>query len=233
MSGEKLEDFLPEQLPARWAQLLGPEALDILAELGRKLDAAPATKVLLTPEPQKILRAFSQPPESVRALIVGQDPYPGPSHASGLAFSVEKNIHPLPPSLKNILSEYTADLGFPHPTQGDLSPWAESGVLLLNRHLTTLIGSPGAHRSLGWARFTDLVVTTLNESQQFFVSVLWGREAQELRGLLGNTPVIESAHPSPLSARHGFFGSTPFSRINRYREEAGHTPVDWRLEVED
>ena len=232
MGSIKLEEYLPEQLPPRWSKLLGQQSLDMLARVGRNLDSMPASAALMTPTGANILRAFATPPEAVRAVIFGQDPYPGLGHASGLAFSVEKTVSPLPASLRNIRTEYSSDVALPLPSHGDLQAWAHAGVLLLNRHLSTLIGSPGAHRGLGWADFTNHVVSALAESSQYFVAILWGREAQELKPLLGNTPTIESAHPSPLSAHRGFFGSRPFSRTNRYREEAGFVPIDWSLGVE-
>lgn len=184
---------------------------------------------MMTPAAEKVLRAFETPPETVRCVIFGQDPYPGQSHASGLAFSVEPTVNVLPPSLRNIRQELRDDLGIDLPRHGDLSSWARNGVLLLNRHLTTVVGSPGAHRTLGWTRFTDAVVNGLVTTGQFFVAVLWGREAGELKPLLGETPLLESAHPSPLSARRGFFGSAPFSAVNRIREDAGFSPIDWSL----
>ena len=224
-----LEETLPQGLPERWARLVGDEGLLVLEEIGRAIDSRPGQKALLTPAPSDILRAFDTPPQSVKAVIIGQDPYPGAGHAHGLAFSVPKSVSPLPASLRNIRMEYTDDLGLTPPAHGDLSAWAQAGVLLLNRHLTTLIGAPGAHRLLGWARFTDLVVQRLAETTDFFVAVLWGREAQELAPLCGSHPVIPSAHPSPLSARLGFFGSRPFSRVNEYCENHGVLPIDWSM----
>jgi uracil-DNA glycosylase len=225
-----LEELLPQGLPARWAALVGTEGLESLARIGRNIDKNPGQKALLTPEPELILRAFDTPPQSVRALIVGQDPYPGAGHASGLAFSVAPRVSPLPPSLRNIRQEYLSDLGLALPDHGDLSAWAHNGVFLLNRHLTSLVGSPGAHRHLGWSTFTDRVVSGLVASGQEFVSILWGREAAELTPLLMSLPRIESPHPSPLSARLGFFGSKPFSRANRLLEDSGHPPIDWALD---
>ena len=229
MNQGSLEAYFPSALPQQWAKLVGHDGLAALAEVGRKLDASPARKAMMTPSADKVLRAFDTPPEAVRCVIFGQDPYPGQSHASGLAFSVEPSVTALPPSLRNIRQELRDDLDVDLPARGDLSAWASQGVLLLNRHLTTLVGSPGAHRTLGWTRFTDAVVQGLVSTGQFFVAVLWGREASELKPLLGNTPVIESAHPSPLSARRGFFGSRPFSAVNRIREDAGFSPLDWSL----
>lgn len=229
MTTESLSNYLPNQLPERWARLLGDEGRELLAEIGARLDQNPGQKALVTPTAPQILRAFQTPPHSVKAVIVGQDPYPGAGHAHGLAFSVNRSVRPLPPSLLNIRLEYRDDLGLPLPSHGDLSAWADNGVLLLNRHLTTLVGAPGAHRSLGWSRFTDLVLSTLAQSQEYFVAVLWGREAGELASVLAGQPRIESAHPSPLSARLGFFGSKPFSRVNELLEDEGITPVDWSL----
>ena len=229
MNPGSLEAYLPAALPPRWAKLVGSEGVDALAAVGEKLDASPAQKAMMTPAAEKVLRAFETPPETVRCVIFGQDPYPGQSHASGLAFSVEPTVNVLPPSLRNIRQELRDDLGIDLPRHGDLSSWARNGVLLLNRHLTTVMGSPGAHRTLGWTRFTDAVVNGLVTTGQFFVAVLWGREAGELKPLLGETPLLESAHPSPLSARRGFFGSAPFSAVNRIRENAGFSPIDWSL----
>ena len=229
MNPGSLEAYLPAALPPRWAKLVGSEGVDALAAVGKKLDASPAQKAMMTPAAEKVLRAFETPPETVRCVIFGQDPYPGQSHASGLAFSVEPTVNVLPPSLRNIRQELRDDLGIDLPHHGDLSSWARNGVLLLNRHLTTVVGSPGAHRTLGWTRFTDAVVNGLVTTGQFFVAVLWGREAGELKPLLGETPLLESAHPSPLSARRGFFGSAPFSAVNRIREDAGFSPIDWSL----
>lgn len=228
-----LSELLPAALPERWVELVGPEGLDILRAIGGQLDQSPGQKALMTPSPENILQAFDTPPQSIRVLIVGQDPYPGAGHATGLAFSVGRAVRPLPPSLRNIRDEYQADLGLPLPAHGDLSRWARHGVFLLNRHLTTLVGAPGAHRSLGWSRFTDLVISSLVERGQFFVPILWGREAGELVPLLGSLPRIESAHPSPLSARLGFFGSRPFSRGNQILEDHGHNPIDWDLDKDD
>ena len=229
MTSGSLETFFPSTLPERWAKLVGPEGVQALTDVGHALDRSPAQKAMMTPSPEVVLRAFHTPPEAVRCVIFGQDPYPGQFHASGLAFSVDTTVTVLPPSLRNIRQELQDDVDLILPAHGDLSPWAEEGVLLLNRHLTTLVGSPGAHRRLGWTHFTDAVVRGLVSTGQFFVAVLWGREAAELKPLLGNTPIVESAHPSPLSARRGFLGSRPFSAVNRLREDAGFSAIDWSL----
>lgn len=232
MSGESLEEYLPSALPREWVDLVGSEGLDFLAGIGHRIDSSLAEKNLLTPHPSTILRAFETPPQSVKALIIGQDPYPGAGHASGLAFSVDRSVRPLPRSLLNIRKEYQDDLGLTLPPHGDLSRWAENGVLLLNRHPSTLVGVTGAHRALGWSGFTGLVVERLAETGQFFVPILWGKDARGLSGLMGDRPRIESAHPSPLSVRLGFFGSRPFSRANQYCDDHGVTRIDWSLEDE-
>jgi uracil-DNA glycosylase len=228
-----LGELLPTALPERWVHLVGDEGLEILHAIGERLDRNPSHKALLTPLPENILQAFATPPENIRVLIVGQDPYPGAGHATGLAFSVGHKVHPVPPTLRNIRAEYAVDLGLPLPSHGDLSRWSRHGVFLLNRHLTTLVGSPGAHRALGWSRFTDLVISGLVKRGHFFVPILWGRQAQELAPLLGSLPRIESAHPSPLSARRGFFGSRPFSQTNQILEGHGLNPLDWDLDKDD
>ena len=166
------------------------------------------------PAGENILRAFTQPLDDVRVLIVGQDPYPTPGHPMGLSFSVMPQVRPLPRSLQNIFRELNADLGCPGPSCGDLSPWAGRGVLMLNRVLTVAPGQPGSHRGKGWERVTDQAIRALVGRAAQLVAILWGRDAQTLRPLLGDTPRIESAHPSPMSADRGFFGSRPFSRAN-------------------
>jgi len=181
------------------------------------------------PKGENVLRAFAEPLDSVRVLIVGQDPYPTPGHAMGLSFSVAPDVRPLPKSLQNIARELNADLGHPPPRTGDLTPWARNGILLLNRVLTVAPGSPGSHRGKGWEAVTDQAIRALVARRAPLVAILWGRDAQTLRPLLGATPRIESAHPSPMSARNGFFGSRPFSRANEILTELGAEPVDWRL----
>ena len=224
-----LEGFLPSALPHSWHRWLGPSAEDILATIGHQLDAR-NDHHSITPHPELILRAFETPPESITALIVGQDPYPTESMASGLAFSVSQHIDTLPASLRNIRQELHDDVGITLPTHGDLSEWSTEGVFLLNRHLTTAVGQPGAHASVGWADFTNLVVRTIAAEQPGVVAVLWGKHAQELLPLCGAMPTVCSAHPSPLSAYRGFFGSRPFSRVNALRTEHGFPPIDWSLE---
>lgn len=182
------------------------------------------------PAGPNVLRAFTFPFESVRVLIVGQDPYPTPGHAIGLSFSVAPEVRPLPRSLANIFTEYTADLGYPAPTTGDLTPWSQQGVMLLNRVLTVRPGTPASHRGKGWEAVTECAIRALVQRSTPLVAILWGRDASTLKPMLGPECVaIESPHPSPLSASRGFFGSRPFSRANTLLTEMGAVPVDWRL----
>ncbi|MGH3665925.1 MAG: uracil-DNA glycosylase, partial [Egibacteraceae bacterium] len=164
----------------------------------------------------------------VRVLLVGQDPYPTPGHPIGLCFSVAADVRPLPASLANIFREYGDDLGHPSPSNGDLTPWTRQGVMLLNRVLTVRAGTPGSHRGKGWEAFTETAIRALLTRHRPLVAILWGGDARKLKPLLGSTPVVESAHPSPLSCR-GFFGSRPFSRANALLASQGAEPVDWRL----
>ena len=182
----------------------------------------------LPPGPD-VLRAFTFPMVEVKVLIVGQDPYPTPGHAMGLSFSVASGVRPLPRSLANIVAEYGADLGYPAPASGDLTAWAQRGVLLLNRVLTVRAGAPASHRGKGWEEVTECAIRALVARDQPLVAILWGRDAATLTPMLTGCPVIASAHPSPLSANRGFFGSRPFSRANELLAAAGAEPVDWRL----
>ncbi|EFG05385.1 uracil-DNA glycosylase [Streptomyces clavuligerus] len=211
-----------------WAEALEPVAGRI-AEMGDFLRAEIAAGRTYLPAGAHVLRAFQQPFEEVRVLIVGQDPYPTPGHAVGLSFSVAPDVRPVPGSLDNIFREMHADLGHPRPSNGDLTPWTRQGVLLLNRALTTAPRKPAAHRGKGWEEVTEQAIRALVARGKPLVSVLWGRDARNLRPLLGELPAIESAHPSPMSADRGFFGSRPFSRANELLERQGAGPVDWRL----
>jgi uracil-DNA glycosylase len=176
-----------------------------------------------------VLRAFQRPLADVRVLITGQDPYPTPGHPIGLSFAVEHDVRPLPRSLGNIYRERHADLGIPPAPHGDLTAWSDQGVLLLNRVLTVRPGAPASHRGWGWEQVTELAIRALVAREQPLVAVLWGKDAAGLKPLLGQTPVVESAHPSPLSANRGFFGSRPFSRTNALLESMGVDGVDWRV----
>lgn len=211
-----------------WADALAPVAED-LARMGEFLRAETAAGRPYLPAGDRVLRAFSVPVEATRVLIVGQDPYPTPGHPIGLSFAVEEHVRPLPRSLQNIYRELRTDLGVEPPAHGDLSAWSRSGVMLLNRVLTVQPGAPASHRGRGWERITDHAIRVLVGRQQPLVAILWGRDAQSLRPMLGATPIIESAHPSPLSASRGFFGSRPFSRANQLLEQQGGAAVDWRL----
>jgi uracil-DNA glycosylase len=220
---------LHELIDPGWAKALDPVTGRVTA-MGEFLRAELAAgRGYLPPGPQ-VLRAFQQPFEAVRVLIVGQDPYPTPGHAVGLSFSVAPEVRPLPESLINIFREYSADLGLPAPSNGDLSPWAERGVLLLNRSLTVAPRRPNSHQDKGWEAVTAQAITALAGRGTPLVAILWGRNARNLRPLLGpGVPAIESSHPSPRSADYGFFGSRPFSRANAALQSLGAEPVDWQL----
>jgi uracil-DNA glycosylase len=218
-----------EIVEAGWAGALAPVAEQITAA-GRFLRDEVAAGRRYLPSGPNILRAFTQPFDRVRVLIVGQDPYPTPGHAVGLSFSVEPDVRPLPRSLANIFREYSDDLGLPTPSNGDLSPWAERGVLLLNRVLTVEPGRPGSHRGQGWEQVTEQAIRALvARPAQPLVAILWGRDARTLCPMLSDVPCIESAHPSPMSADRGFFGSRPFSQTNTLLAELGADPLDWTL----
>lgn len=181
------------------------------------------------PTDDSILRAFSQPMSRVKVLIVGQDPYPTRSHPTGLAFSVAPEVRPLPRTLQNIFKEYVSDTGFPAPSSGDLTPWFNNGVLLLNRVLTVAEGEPGSHRNRGWESVTECALKALGAHNENLVSILWGRDASALAPLFPAASVISSPHPSPLSASRGFFGTRPFTRANALLIDRGVEPVNWRL----
>lgn len=219
---------LNEIVEPGWAKALEPVAGRI-AEMGDFLRTEVAQGRTYLPAGAHVLRAFHQPFDDVRVLIVGQDPYPTPGHAVGLSFSVAPDVQPVPKSLDNIFWEMHKDLGHPRPSNGDLTPWADQGVLLLNRSLTTAPRKPAAHRGKGWEEVTEQAIRALVERGKPLVSILWGRDARNLRPLLGPLPAIESAHPSPMSADRGFFGSRPFSRANELLAEQGARPVEWRL----
>lgn len=204
---------LNEIVEPGWADALGPVAGRI-AEMGDFLRAEIAAGRTYLPAGPNVLRAFQQPFDEVRVLIVGQDPYPTPGHAVGLSFSVAPEVRPLPGSLENIFREAHTDLGLPRPSNGDLTPWTRQGVLLLNRALTTAPRKPAAHRGKGWEEVTEQAIRALVARGKPMVSILWGRDARNCRPMLGDYPAVESAHPSPMSADRGFFGSRPFSRAN-------------------
>ena len=211
-----------------WAHALAPVEADV-HRLGDFLREEVAQGRSYLPAGAHVLRAFERPMADVRVLIVGQDPYPTPGHAVGLSFSVAPDVRPVPRSLANIYTELESDLGLPRPPHGDLSAWADHGVLLLNRVLTVAPGAAGSHRRRGWEGVTQAAIEALVARGGPLVAVLWGRDAQSLTPMLGDTPIVASAHPSPLSARNGFFGSRPFSRVNTLLAEQGADPIDWRL----
>jgi uracil-DNA glycosylase len=211
-----------------WADALAPVE-DTVAKMGEFLRGEIAAGRAYLPAGENVLRAFQQPLQQVKVLIVGQDPYPTPGHPVGLSFSVAPDVRPIPRSLANIYRELMADVGVPAPSNGDLTPWAEQGVLMLNRVLTVQPGKSGAHRGKGWESVTEQAIHALVNRGGPLVAILWGRDAQTLKPMLGSTPYVESAHPSPMSADRGFFGSRPFSRVNALLEQQGATPVDWRL----
>jgi len=215
-------------MDAGWASALALVASDI-ARMGEYLRAEVAAGRGYLPAGSLVLRALEYPLDDVRVLIVGQDPYPTPGHPIGLSFAVDRGVRPLPRSLQNIYKELNADLGLTPPAHGDLTHWSQNGVMLLNRVLTVRNGTPASHRGKGWEAVTEHAIRALVARKRPLVAILWGRDARNLKPLLGDTPVIESAHPSPLSASGGFFGSRPFSRANALLEELGAAPVDWSL----
>lgn len=219
---------LSEIVEAGWATALAPVA-DRIAAMGEFLRAEVNAGRRYLPAGDHILRAFTQPFDEVRVLIVGQDPYPTPGHAVGLSFSVAPDVRPLPASLVNIFQELSDDLGLPAPSTGDLSPWTDQGVCLLNRSLTVRPGKPNSHEGKGWEEVTEQAMRALAARGRPLVAILWGRNARNLKPLLGNVPCVESSHPSPRAASYGFFGSRPFSRANQLLERQGGSPVDWKL----
>lgn len=226
MPARSLEELAEAGLiDAGWARALGPVA-GTIAALGDRLRSEGRPYL---PAGDRVLRAFERPLAEVKVLIVGQDPYPTPGHAVGLSFSVERDVRPVPRSLGNIYKELRDDLGEEPPAHGDLSSWADEGVLLLNRVLTVAPGAPASHKGWGWEEVTDHAIRALAARERPLVAILWGAQARSLAPLLGSTPRIESAHPSPLSARRGFFGSRPFSRANDLLAQQGADPVDWRV----
>lgn len=221
--------------PAPWARGMDPQWVRALQPVSDTLDTLTdfiarerRSGVDVFPSDDQIFAAFSYPLSDVRVLIVGQDPYPAPGHAMGLSFSVSAGV-PVPRSLANIYRELSADCGLPAPRSGDLSAWARQGVCLLNRVLTVRSGEAGSHRRLGWEQVTDCAIDALVARRQPLVAILWGKDAQALAPRLSGAHIIISAHPSPLSARRGFFGSRPFSRANEYLVEHGVAPINWAL----
>jgi len=218
-----------ELIAPDWAEALAPVDARVTA-LGEFLRAELAAGRGYLPAGDAIFRAFQRPLASVKVLIVGQDPYPTPGHPVGLSFSVAPDVRPLPRSLANIYAELSTDLGIAPAPHGDLSRWADQGVMLLNRVLTVRPGEAGSHRGRGWEEVTEQAIRSYAARGGPRTAILWGRDAQSLKPLLGDVPWVESVHPSPLSASRGFFGSRPFSRVNQLLVHQGGTSVDWRLD---
>ncbi|UYQ94301.1 uracil-DNA glycosylase [Chitinophaga horti] len=178
-----------------------------------------------------IFNAFDQTPfDKLKVVLLGQDPYHNPGQAHGLCFSVQKGVKP-PPSLVNIYKEINKDLGLPIPETGDLTPWAQNGVLMLNAMLTVRANEPASHSKIGWENFTDAVIQKISDKKQGVVFILWGRFAQEKQILIDATKhhILKAAHPSPFSADKGFFGCRHFSKTNELLVKEGLEPIDWRL----
>jgi len=211
-----------------WAAALAPVD-ERITTLGRFLREEITAGRAYLPAGDHILRAFARPLADVRVLVVGQDPYPTPGHPIGLSFAVARDVRPLPASLRNIYAELRSDVGVEPPDHGDLTAWSDQGVMLLNRVLTVRPGAPASHRGKGWEEVTERAIAVLAARDGPLAAILWGRDAQSLKGLLGPVPWVESVHPSPLSAHRGFFGSRPFTRVNRMLVEQGADPVDWSL----
>ncbi|WP_279387550.1 uracil-DNA glycosylase [Nocardioides jejuensis] len=224
-----LDVLVEKGLVARdWAEALAPVEGQIAA-MGDFLRAELAAGRRYQPSGDRVLRAFQRPLADVRVLVVGQDPYPNPDHPVGLSFSVPREVAPLPPSLANIYAELETDLGVAPATHGDLSAWADRGVMLLNRVLTVEPGNSNSHKGKGWEAVTEHAIRALAQRGGPLVAILWGNDARRLRPWLGDVPAIESAHPSPLSAYRGFFGSKPFSQVNDLLVAQGAAAVDWSL----
>src|SRR6476469_9806104 len=210
-----------------WAEALAPVD-ERIAAMGVFLRDEIAAGRGYLPAGDSVFRAFQRPLADVRVLVVGQDPYPTPCHPIGLSFAVEKHVWPLPRSLINIYLELRNDVDVMPPRHGDLTGWADQGVMLLNRVLTVRPGESASHRGRGWEEITEQAITALVRRGGPLAAILWGRDAQSLKPMLGQVPWVESVHPSPLSASRGFFGSRPFSRVNRLLEKQGGSAVDWR-----
>lgn len=220
-------------LPPAWQALLKDELQKpYWCSLEQRLGAAYESGAVYPPA-QQLFAAFERtPPTCVRAVILGQDPYHEPGQANGLAFSVSRGVK-LPPSLQNIYKELEADLGVPAAKSGDLTSWAQQGVFLLNTVLSVRAHAANSHKDFGWQSFTDAVIAALAELPQPVAFVLWGAQAQKKAALVEKSPyprlVLQSPHPSPLSAYRGFFGSHPFSQINAFLVSYGFSPVDWKI----
>lgn len=210
-----------ESIPDAWRVELDPVRADV-----ERIEATLSQAVML-PSAERVFRALEVPPDAVSVLIVGQDPYPNPEHACGLAFSVPPGADPLPASLRTILREVADDVGPPIAADGDLSPWVDQGVLLLNRSLTVQQGLRGSHSRLGWHAVTDEIVRVVARRSPGVVALLWGAHAQQVAPLLPENAVVRAPHPSPLSAHRGFLGSRPFSQANMLLAKSHRPPIRW------
>lgn len=213
-----------------WRNLLADQK-DLMSALCERLDLARTAAEVYPPDGAELTALRLTQPEAVRAVILGQDPYHEPGQAFGLSFAVRKGT-PLPPSLRNIYTELQSDLGMTQPKHGDLTAWAERGVLLLNTVLTVEKGKANSHASWGWQTLTDAVIAATNGLPQPIAFVLWGAQAQKKAALIQSAAprlILSAPHPSPLSSYRGFFGSRPFSQINRFLEENGERPIDWKI----
>ncbi|PZE65660.1 uracil-DNA glycosylase [Curtobacterium sp. MCBD17_021] len=222
---------LAELVDPGWAEALAPVE-DEVHRIGAWLRAETEAGRPYLPAGPAVLRAFEDPFDRVKVLVVGQDPYPTPGHPIGLSFAVDQHVRPVPRSLQNVYRELADDLGVTPPQHGDLRAWSRQGVLLLNRVLTVGVGAPASHRGKGWETVTEQAVRALVARDRPLVAVLWGAQAASVRPFLGDTPVVASAHPSPLSASRGFFGSRPFSAVDDLLVAQGADPVDWTLPTE-
>ncbi len=221
-----------DSIPYSWRSAIGEE-LDkpYFHKLLDYIEDERANATILPPE-DEVFQAFELTPfDQVKVVILGQDPYPTPGFAHGLAFSVKPEVRPIPRSLQNMYQELKDDLGASPPSHGNLTFWAQQGVLLLNAVLTVRERKPNAHKNKGWEKFTTAVLKALSERYRPIVFVFWGGYAQKLARLIDTDihEIILGTHPSPLSARNGFFGSKPFSAINEKLRSFGHTPIDWEL----
>lgn len=213
-----------ELVPKEWRTPLMPVRAELDA-ISSRLDSMTHQQIL--PAPQNIFRALQIGPQDVSVVIFGQDPYPNPAHACGLSFSVPAGTSPLPGSLRNILLEVQNDTGSSIAVNGDLQPWVEQGVMLLNRALTVQAGVPGSHQGLGWDQVTTQIARVIAHSSSSAIALLWGKQAQQLAPVFASENVITGVHPSPLSAHRGFLGSKPFSRINELRASRQQQPIRW------
>ena len=215
-----------------WKEVAAEYGLkEILKPIRKKISEVSLKKKTIHPSSKDIFRAFEFTSfKNVRVIILGQDPYHSPNQANGLAFSVNSKVR-FPPSLLNIFKEYSTDLNLPIPTDGDLSAWADQGVLLLNSILTVESGSPGSHKDFGWEEFTNQIIKALSDKKSNLVFILWGAYAQSKKILIDTSKhlIIATPHPSPLSAHRGFFGSKPFSKTNDYLRKNKNKEIDWRI----